>query len=90
MDGAGNLVIADTNNNRIRVVAASTGTFYGQAMTAGEHLHRGWQRPRRVLCDDGGPATHAEFNGPGAVAVDGAGNLLIADVFTGRDREATG
>ena len=35
MDGAGNLVIADTGNQRVRVVAASTGTFYGQAMTAG-------------------------------------------------------
>ena len=36
MDGAGNLLIADTDNNRVRVVAASTGTFYGQAMTAGD------------------------------------------------------
>ena len=35
-DGAGNLVIADTGNNRVRVVAARTGTFYGQAMTAGD------------------------------------------------------
>jgi NHL repeat-containing protein len=31
-DGSGNLVIADANNNRIRVVAAHTGTFYGQKM----------------------------------------------------------
>ena len=36
VDGAGNLVIADTGNSRVRVVAASTGTFYGQAMTAGD------------------------------------------------------
>ena len=36
MDGAGNLVIADTGNDRVRVVAASTGTFYGRAMTAGD------------------------------------------------------
>src|SRR6185437_978023 len=36
VDRAGNWVIADTFNNRIRVVAARTGTFYGQAMIAGQ------------------------------------------------------
>ena len=35
-DAAGNMVIADINNNRIRVVAAATGTFYRQAMTKGD------------------------------------------------------
>ena len=49
VDGAGNLVIADTDNDRVRVVAASTGSFYGQAMTAGRHLHGGRQRQPRVL-----------------------------------------
>jgi hypothetical protein len=29
-------VIADYRNNRVRVLAATTGTFYGQAMTAGD------------------------------------------------------
>ena len=32
----GNLVIADFDNSRVRVVAESTATFYGQAMTAGD------------------------------------------------------
>ena len=36
LDHSGNLVIADWGNSRIRVVAASTGTFYGLAMTAGD------------------------------------------------------
>jgi hypothetical protein len=36
VDATGNLVIADLLNYRIRVVAASTGTFYGQAMSAGD------------------------------------------------------
>jgi hypothetical protein len=35
-DTAGNLAIADLRNNRVRLVAARTGTFYGQAMTAGD------------------------------------------------------
>jgi len=40
---AGNALIADRGNNRIRVVAESTGTFHGQAMTAG---HTGWPSAR--------------------------------------------
>jgi hypothetical protein len=77
VDGAGNLVIADTGNNRVRVVAEATGTFYGQAMTAGDiytvaGAHRGFS-------GDGGPARSARLDGPSKVAVDGSGNLLIAD-----------
>ena len=44
IDRAGNLVIADTNNNRVRVVAARTGTFYGQRDDRGAHLHGGGHR----------------------------------------------
>src|SRR5579859_3722736 len=36
VDHSGNLVIADTDSNRIRVVAHKTGIFYGRAMTAGD------------------------------------------------------
>ena len=36
LDHSGNLIIADMGGSRIRVVAAGTGTFYGQAMTAGD------------------------------------------------------
>ena len=34
-DGAGNLLIAEQNHLQVSVVAAKTGSFYGQAMTAG-------------------------------------------------------
>ena len=77
VDHAGNIVIADTANQRIRVVAASTGTFYGQAMTAGDIYTVAGGGTGGL--GDGGPATGAEISFPAGMALDGAGNLLIAD-----------
>ena len=78
VDGAGNLVLADTNNNRVRVVAGGTGTFYGQPMTAGD-IYTVAGSGVRGFSGDGGPATSAEMTLPQDVTVDGAGNLVIAD-----------
>ena len=89
VDAAGNLVIADDVNNRIRVVAVTSGTFYGQAMTAG-HIYTVAGNGTKGFLGDGGPATHAELNAPSGVAVDQAGNVLIADSETGRIREVAG
>ena len=83
-DGAGNLVIADEANARIRVVAARTGTFYGQAMTTGDIYTVAGGKDG--FGGDGGPALGAALNHAGSVAVDGAGNLLIADNFNDRVR----
>jgi hypothetical protein len=64
-------------------VAQTTATFYGQAMTAGDIYtiagdgHHGFS-------GDGGPATAAELYEPGGMALDGNGNLVIAD--SGNDR----
>jgi DNA-binding beta-propeller fold protein YncE len=38
---------------------------------------------------DGGPATSAQLNDPQGVAVDGAGDLFIADTFNNAVREVT-
>jgi hypothetical protein len=76
VDGAGNLVIADTQNYRVRVVAASTGTFYGQPMKA-EHIYTVAGDGTEGVSGDGGPATGAELDYPSSVAVDAAGNLVI-------------
>ena len=38
VDQSGNVVVLDTDNNRVRVVAARSGRFYGQAMTA-RHIY---------------------------------------------------
>ena len=67
VDGAGNLYIADQNNHRLRKVD-STGTIDTVAGT-GESGFGG----------DNGAAATAQLSYPSGVAVDGAGNLYIAD-----------
>jgi trimeric autotransporter adhesin len=76
-DGHGNVLIVDSSNARVRVVAATTGTFYGRKMTAGDIYtvagDGGWS-----FSGDGGPAVKAGML-PLAVATDPAGNLIITD-----------
>src|SRR6266568_3590845 len=87
VDAAGSLLIADTGNARVRVAAARTGTFYGQAMTVG-HIYTVAGTSTQGFSGDGGPATNAELSSPVGVAVDAAGNLLIADGGNERVRVA--
>ncbi len=68
MDGAGNLYIADSVNYRVRRVDAGTGIITTVAGT-GERGYSG----------DGGLAVEAGFGYITDVAVDGAGNLYIAE-----------
>ncbi len=88
VDGAGDLVITDTNNDRVRLVPASTGTFYGQPMTAG-HIYTVAGDGDEEFYGDGGPATSAGLGDPAGAVVDGAGNLLIADIIGQRVRAVT-
>jgi hypothetical protein len=85
LDHAGNVVIADTGNNRVRVVAARAGTFYGQAMTAGD-IYTIAGGHFKGFSGDGGPATAARLDQPDAVKVDGAGNVLVGDMGNQRVR----
>ncbi len=92
LDKSGNLVILDGYNNRIRVVAESTGTFYGQSMIEGD-IYTVVGNGTRGFSGDGGPATAAEFASPAGVAVDAFGNLVISDQYNDRIRvvaESTG
>ena len=84
-DAAGNLLIADNGNSRIRVVAARTGTFYGQPMAAGD-IYTVAGNGTAGFSGDAGPAASAELNTPTGIAADAAGNLLIADNGNGRIR----
>jgi hypothetical protein len=87
-DAAGNAVLTDTNDNRVEVVAAHTGTFYGQAMTAGD-IYTIAGDGKAGFAGNGGPATKAEFDDINEVAVDGA-NLLITDRLNNQVRMLTG
>ena len=75
VDTTGNLFIADFHNNRIRKVATDDiiSTVAGDGST--------------TYSGDGGSAVYALFYGPGSVAVDAAGNLLIADTGNNRIRK---
>jgi len=77
VDQAGNLFIADSDNNRIRMLTAGgvITTVAGEG-TAG-------------FSGDGGPALAAQLKYPVGVAVDGAGNLFIADRYNNRIRKVT-
>lgn len=67
LDPSGNIYIADSSNNVVREVSASTGiitTVIGNG-TAGDN-------------GDGGPATAAEINAPSGLAVDASGNVYVS------------
>jgi sugar lactone lactonase YvrE len=82
VDGAGNLYIADTGNNRIRRVDAKTGVIMTTAGNGRSGIGNG------DFAGDGGPAANAKLNSPFSVAVDGGGNLFIVDTLNGRIRRA--
>jgi len=73
VDGAGNLYIADTLNNRIRKVSNGIITTLAGGGSGG----------------DNGPATQAALSGPTGVAVDTSGNIYIADTKDQRVRLVT-
>ncbi len=74
-DGSGNLFVADEGNNCIRKVDAS-----GIVTTVAGNGSPGYS-------GDGGIATKANLNTPSSVALDGAGNLFIADLWNNAVRK---
>jgi sugar lactone lactonase YvrE len=78
VDSLGNVYIADTFNDRIRKVTASTGiidTIAGSGVSS--------------FLGDEGTATSANLLYPNAAAVDSAGNIYIADTLNNRIRKVT-
>ena len=79
VDASGNVYFADWSNQRIRMITVSTGiiTTIAGTGTAG-------------FSGDGGVASNAQLNNPVGVAVDGSGNVFIADQSNQRIRKVTG
>ncbi|MCI0488211.1 MAG: SMP-30/gluconolactonase/LRE family protein [Blastocatellia bacterium] len=67
VDKRGNLIIADTSNNRIRKL-----TFDGSVSTVAGSGATGYKD---------GPAADAQFDGPIGVALDAQGNIFVADTY---------
>ena len=78
VDPAGDLFIADAGNNVIREVPATSGTFYGISMTAGD-IYTVVGTGTAGSSSNGTAATSAELDDPTGVAVDAAGGIVIAD-----------
>jgi hypothetical protein len=76
LDSAGNLFIADFNNNRVRKVSAGTGIITTIAGTGADSSS-----------GDGGVAVSAAVGTPLGVAVDSAGNLFITQANVQRVRK---
>jgi uncharacterized protein (TIGR03437 family) len=74
VDDAGDIFIADTMNNRIRMVTPD-GLIHAIAGTG-----------MAGFAGDGGPANAAQLNGPEGLFLDGAGDLYFADTGNNRVR----
>jgi sugar lactone lactonase YvrE len=81
VDAAGNLYVADTDNHRIRKIAA--GGTREVTTVAGDGTGAGGAGAFL----DHATGTSAQFNSPMKVAVDTAGNLFVADTSNNRIRK---
>lgn len=78
VDGAGHLLIADNGNERVRQVDLATGII---VTIAGNGVFG--------FSGDGGAAVDASFASPSDVAIDGAGQVYVADTYNHRVRRFT-
>ncbi len=78
VDAANNILIADANNNRIRIITTSgvISTYAGSGAPG--------------FSGDGGQATVAELNGVSSVSLDAAGNIYLGDTYNNRVRKMDG
>jgi RHS repeat-associated protein len=86
----GSVYIADNGNNRIQMLAASTGTDYGQSVTEGDvYTVAGSASGTEGDSGNGGAATSALLNGPELFSNDDGGGLYLSDTGNDEAREVT-
>ncbi len=85
LDSGGDMYIADTGNNRVRMIPATTGTYWGIAMVAG-NIYTIAGNGLASFAGDGGAAVSAELNAPEFARLDSSSNLLISDTNNARVR----
>jgi sugar lactone lactonase YvrE len=78
VDALGDLLIADTGNNRIREVLKGSGQIITLAGDGGA-----------ASGGDGGPSSGAEVDVPDGIAIDATGRLFVAEELGDRVRELT-
>ena len=89
LNSRGDALIADRNNQRVRLIAASScsGTCpYGLAAMSAGNIYTIAGNGTAGFAGDGGSATGAELNGPAGIALDSTGDVMIADLSNNRVR----
>jgi trimeric autotransporter adhesin len=82
VDFKGNVFVADTGNNVIRIITPDGNINLFAGYVANGQTSYGWT-------GDGGPALGAELHLPVGIAVDGAGDLFVADSANNAIRKIT-
>jgi hypothetical protein len=88
VDPSGDLLISDTANCRLRLVASTDGNRFGKRVIRGAI----YTVAGNGICGsagDGGPAAQGELWDPGALAVNTAGDVFVADQGNRTIREVT-
>ena len=91
VDAYGNIFVADTGNNRIRLICyniATNSTNFCSGLTVG-NIYTVAGNGNAGSSGDGGLAINANIHSPNAVVLDPGGNLYIADTSNYKIRKVT-